>query len=297
MEVRKFRLINSDGASYDFMLKTNFLHSPKGLGFNRKNTFLTLGDRFVRVNKDITQPGPSGTIAFIGNGNYDVYNKYHAFTQFIGKEPLKLKYSPNGTEYTMNVVVKKLEKTEINEQGYLDCDIEFAGLTPWYRVVTIDYYDGAGLVPSDSHPNANGLYPKNGLVPRNYTETTKTFMNNGTLNSPAKLRIYGPITNPIWEYGSLYYENFGQVNISVASNEVLIVDSTQIPFRICTSTVANEYDERRWRDVYDKSDFSCRRFIEFLPQTQSYFSVNNPSTAVNRPTRIILEVHEYYESV
>ena len=309
MEVRKFSLINSNKETCDFMLDedeesliSNFLHSPTGLGINRNDSFLRLGDKFIRTNKQISQPAPSGSIAFIGNSNNEVYQKYHSFVKFISKEPLKLIYKPENINYTMDVVVSNLEKSEINEQGYLDCSIRFSGLTPWYKMVKLDYKDGSGLVPSES------LHPSGSLVPRNQTNgRIMEYFNEGTLEAKTRLIIYGPIKNPQWEFWDSLGVSSGLVNVELTSSQVLVVDCITTPYkiyRIPTSEVSKIYDNPNLEminalaDMYDSSDFSTKRFVTFLPNTNNYFQILNPQTEViNKPTRIVLDIMESYESV
>ena len=301
MEVRRFKLINSENETYDFMLKSHFLHSPSGLGFNRKDTFLNLGDNFVRVNQKSNQAAPSGKIAFIDDGNYDIYEQYHDFALFISKEPLKLKYSPYGIEYTMDVVVKKLSKSEINQQGYLDCDIEFGSLTPWYKMVTIDYSDGAGLVPRED------LYPSGSLTPRSPTQSIVVdYHNEGTLMAKSKLKIYGPTpaNDPYfrWGFGEGSGDKTGEVYCGangLNSNQVLIIDCISIPYKIYRTSRANvnTTDPSKQVDMYDKSNFETERFVTFNPGTDNVFILDNPSSIVGYPTRIVLEIMECYETV
>ena len=140
--MRTFKLVNKDNESCDLTTKSLFFHSPKGLGFSHDYEFRRLGNRFVVVNRQPKQESITGNIAVLGK---DPYNGYFQLVQFLSKVPLVLKYVPNneggttpsGTEYSRDVVVSKLDKTELTRQGYLDCGITLAALGPWYVEKTV----------------------------------------------------------------------------------------------------------------------------------------------------------------
>jgi hypothetical protein len=235
----------------------------------------------------MVQPAPSGTIAFIGDGNNDVYTKYNAFIDFISAEPLKLIYCPATTEYTMEVTVPQIEKTEINEDGYLDCDIKFTGLTPWYKTVTFDYLTGKGLTPSTN------LYPRDNLPPRESGVRTISYYSNGTMKSPAKLKIYGPITNPRWVYttGGKTYD--GKLKTSISSSQMIIVDATSDTYTIMRAPISNEANTT---NIYNTSDFSTKRFVEF-ERGANNFRLYAEGAELANTTRVILEIMECHETV
>lgn len=142
--MRTFKLINSNNEVCDITTTNLFFHDPTGLGYARSLDYRRVGRRFVLVSKEAQQKSIGGKVALIGK---DPYLAYYNFTQFLTKEPLVLRYTPNneadplysesGVTYSRDVIVSKVDKTEMNKNGYLDCSIELDALGPWYRNVII----------------------------------------------------------------------------------------------------------------------------------------------------------------
>lgn len=140
--MRTFKLVNSTNETCDITTQDLFFHNPSGLGFEKEYEYRQAGNRFVVVNRKSRQAIINGKVALVGN---DPYNDYIRLVQFLSKVPLVLKYVPNdqggtlpsGSTYNLDVVVTKLEKTELTMQGYLDCTIDLAALGPWYVEKTI----------------------------------------------------------------------------------------------------------------------------------------------------------------
>ena len=141
--MRTFKLVNDDGNVCDITTQDLFFHNPSGLGYSYEYNYRRIGNRFVAVNRQSKQDSITGIIALLGD---DPYNSYFQLVQFLSKVPLVLQYVPNneggttpaGTVYSRDVVVSKLEKTELTMPGYLDCSITLDALGPWYEDVTIN---------------------------------------------------------------------------------------------------------------------------------------------------------------
>jgi hypothetical protein len=299
MEVRKFKLVNSKGETCDLMQTTNFFHSVNGLGINRNDKFLRLGNRFVKLSRDISQWSISGDIAFIKlkESESHPYDSYDKFVKFITFEPLQLKYSPHGVEYTMDVVVKKLGKSEINKDGYLNCEINFVGLTPWYRdVVVADYADMAAVVPSDSLVPYQYISEGYRLVPSDRTSARIIdFTNPGTLDAKCKLKIYGSAVSPRWTWwvsgkASTTQKSGCIAPLFLGKDEVLTIDCTGEKYEIYSSRL-KDGGEIKEINYYQLSDFTTERFVTFPPQVKSRFKYEGMNS------RVVLEVREFYESV
>ena len=288
--MRTFTLVNGAGESCNITDKQLFFHDPKGLGFERKMTYRQVGDRFVRVNKKISQKDITGKVALLGE---DPYLSYFNFTQFVNKEPLILLYTPNdqasssiasGTQYRRNVDVKKIDKTELTKQGYLDCDITLTPLTPWYRYTAI----------------ANGSVDVSQLLKWGVTwgidwgplnEFERGITSDAVMASPTRLFIYGPVTNPTWRhYVNGQIKSTGKVTATISSNEYLLVDCTSDPYRIQKRSAIND---NLIADLYESSDFTTKRFIE-IQNGVNTVAVTGDNAA---DPLVKLEAYIYYESV
>ena len=101
--VRKFKLINSEGAEWDLMRKDGFLYAPEGLGINQENEYMRIGSTYELVQRLSAQKTFNFTMVFSG---YDVYRE---FSHFIIYAPLKIAYMP------------------LNEWAYADGEITVQG--------------------------------------------------------------------------------------------------------------------------------------------------------------------------
>ena len=288
--MRTFTLVNGNMQTCSITEKELFFHEPTGLGFERSDTYRQVGDRWVRVNRKRKQKTITGSVALLGA---DPYLSYYNFVQFLQIEPLVLLYRPNneaspdhpsGVTYRINVDATKLEKGEMERDGYLDCSITFTPTTPWYKYVaisngTIDSADtlkwgiewGIDWGPLDEY--ARGIKAE------------------GAMPSPSRLTIYGPVVNPHWTHyvNGIKFEE-GKLAKTITSDQYIVVDSTVDPYLI---KLYNSIDNSEVEDLYKYSDFTTKRFIT-LQNGSNIVSVTDDNSA--DPT-VKLEAFIYYESV
>lgn len=86
--MRRFRLINSKGESYDITTEDAFFHDPEGLGFQRDDTYHRVGSRYILANTAPSQGEIKGKLNFISS---DPYGDYRAFLNFCNDD-LQLEY-------------------------------------------------------------------------------------------------------------------------------------------------------------------------------------------------------------
>lgn len=240
--MREFYLKNSLGVIWDLNVTESFFHDPTGFGFEKKTTYEKIGEKYVASEDFIKQKKPSGKINFSG------YEKFEEFARFIQHTPIILIYK-SAKELYLEVSIEKLEKDEIGDTG-LDCDIDFAALGPYY--IPISETLSPGVV--------GAVYP--------YTYDSDVYADNamGTIEiesdsvkeSPLKITILGPCTNPSWSHylnGSVI--TTGKMNCSIESGHRLIVDATTSPYAIKEVDSFNKVVA----DKYQASDFSTERFV------------------------------------
>ena len=58
--MRRFKLTNAAGQTFDLMRKDAFLHEPDGLGFSRSVSSLLSGESWLVTENDPEQPQPTG---------------------------------------------------------------------------------------------------------------------------------------------------------------------------------------------------------------------------------------------
>ena len=130
--MRQFYLVNSDGQRYQLQndRTTAFLWKPAGLGFNYDRDYAESGGFFFEMNKAIGQTAKTGTLLFHGA---DPYAQYKTFMDYISRSKgLRLAYAPKSTWYYVDIDIESVEKSEIEEDGTLQCSIVMMPKTPLY---------------------------------------------------------------------------------------------------------------------------------------------------------------------
>lgn len=304
--MRYFKLENSAGEILDITTQQLFFHNIGGIGFEEKNDFTAVG-RVWKLNKSDYQQGTvSGTMCFVGTEDKTPYTQYREFYSFIDSTPLQLLYYPNGlntTEYRKRVRVSKLEKSELNEYGVLDCNIEFISYTPWYKIVRDLIDPGSGVVSgggwiwdrgnkwrdsldvdySTYHYKFNGSYRR-----------TVRFISDANGNGPVKLSIHGPLVNPTWtQYVDGELVSTGGLiensPVTIDTNEILTIDNTSGAYSM---TVYNS-ETGIERNVYEYRDFNKPCFFT-LKQGVNEIVINSDN---NDAVQIEAEGHIYYATV
>lgn len=110
--------------------------TPGGLGATMADQYAESNDGFFRrVDRRAKQEAVTGELLFSGGG---AYGKYKTFVDSLLKaDKVQLVYDPNGTEYTADVSVNFLTKTESVADVYMTIPTSFTLLSPWYRDETL----------------------------------------------------------------------------------------------------------------------------------------------------------------
>lgn len=272
--MRNFMLINADGDQYRLMTKQRFLYNPAGLGYEIDDTFARLGNRYVAVDTGYAQGKVTGNIYFTLP---KAYQKYYDFVRFAQKTPLILAYTPDIGTFYRECKISRIDKTELNESGALDVSVEIIALGLWYRNVTAinNGEQTNGKIYTYSYPYT---YGESAGVLRMQSDSYE--------DSPAKLTIYGPVTNPSWRH----YVNgvevaSGKINGTVADGLKLVIDATKTPYTINTQDSYGNIVT----DFYGLSDFNTERFI--------ILQHGSNTMTVEGGTQVMLEGRLSYASV
>ncbi len=87
--IRKFRLINGEGMSWDLNARTSFFHSIGGFGYKDGTQYEQIGTDFIPLEELFSQGVMTGRIFF---GGINAYKNYRAFSRFVRAVPLTLVY-------------------------------------------------------------------------------------------------------------------------------------------------------------------------------------------------------------
>lgn len=240
--MRQFILKNALGEEWDLTCESSFLSKPKGLGGERKNTYVQVLNLFEITGSQLEQKNVKGEIVFSG------YEEHRKFCEHIQHRPLTLLYSVDSRTYMMQVAVEKLAKEELETIG-LTCSVQLKGLTTWYR-----------LLGAENLQKVEGKhYPyQYAYTYANTAAGSLEIAVDSTEANPVRLYIMGPCKNPSWRHyvnGTMVAE--GKINCEIGKGNKLVVDNTTIPYSIEEHTAGGEFV----RDLYQYSDFSTQRFL------------------------------------
>lgn len=304
--MRYFKLENSKGEILDITTTSILFHDISGLGFEEENEFIRVGSVWRLNSREYSQLPITGKMCFTEHSGTTPYQKYSQFKTFVDYTPLIMHYYPYGITgklYKKVVRVSKLSKSEINEYGVLDDDIEFAQYTPWYEIVTGETsdvtVDDRGWIWGDGGENLPLVFePEDGqsAIPARFRGEFRSYINlfsetdNG---SPVKITMIGPAANPSWsQYVEGEYIASGGFDSSsdfnLLSGEQLIIDNTTGDYLM---TVVNSQGQKR--SVYSLRSFDVACFFT-LKKGQNTFTV---TSADGRPVKTLIEGYVYYATV
>lgn len=277
--MRTFTLVNGNGEEYSITSKESFFHDPKGLGYGRSNTYRQIGNRWVLVKTLPTQNSITGSLLLLGASPYDQYNQ---FLEFCGGESLVLKYQTTNIIYSRDVILSKVEKTEIDKDWHgLDLDLTFTCMSLWTRTLTTTNKQSVQKV---FWPIA---WP---ITWGQNSPMSMTVQSTSHQNSPSLLTINGPFSDPSWRHyvNGVLYET-GAVHCTIPEGAMLLVDNRfgDESMKVVTT------DGTLIQDVYPLSDFSTKRFINIQYGANTIIV---QSASANFVT-VKLEVKITYESV
>ena len=185
--MRKFYLL-LDGTRYPLNGENHIRFvTPAGLGATMADQYAESNDGFFRrVDRRGKQEYITGELVFSGGG---AYAKYKTFADaLLRADKVQVIYDPNGTEYTADVSVNFLTKTESVADVYMTIPTSFTLLSPWYRDETL-------------------------------TGTTVSVTAGGQIGTGVVVSMYGAVTNPQILLGDFA---LCALTYSLASNEQLI---------------------------------------------------------------------------
>lgn len=110
--------------------------TPGGLGTDMADQYAESNDGFFRrIDRRGKQIAVTGDLVLSGGG---AYGKYKLFADsLLRADEVQLIYDPDGAEYTADVSVNFLTKTESVANVYMIVPTSFTLLSPWYRDETL----------------------------------------------------------------------------------------------------------------------------------------------------------------
>lgn len=191
--IRKFYIENSLGNRYSLQESNVLGRNPSGLGAEQSFESVILGESKKVTEYHYELIDKQMSIVFKGTIP-EVYQMYQDFVRFLSRKPLRLIYVTPNTfeEYFCDVVLTRLDKTEVNEANVLECDLTLSPVDFWRnsRTNILDVGnddEGSGKKYPLKRPYSYGS--------RSLSEVT--ISNNGFYDAPFTIEIDGVTTNPI----------------------------------------------------------------------------------------------------
>lgn len=314
--MRHFKLVNSTGEVLDITTKEILFHEIGGLGFEEENDFRMIGDIWWLNHTNYNQATVSGKMIFTEIGELDPYAKFMAFAQFVSKPPLTLMYNPYGevyesTCYYRTVRVSRLDKSEKNEYGVIDSDIDFVCYTPWYKISEAEYDvdasqdDGSAWIWGDgTNENPPLIFePSDSQTVRRIAKfrwEARKYLSikcNSVGKNPVKLTIYGPMTNPVWTqmlvdqdgHSTIVATGGFSTPVTLLAGERLVIDSTNGAYSITKYNLNGTVS-----DMYQHRDFSKVCFLTLKEGDNTILVSGNGDVLADR---VKVEGHIYYATV
>lgn len=245
--MRKFKLINSEGSSFDLNSKAAFFHTVEGFGYKEGTQYQKIGMDYYVIDELFNQGQMNGKMLFAGK---EPYKTYREFTKFIRAVPLTLVYELDEV-FRIPVRVSEIGKEELKNGGmYLNCDISFVASGLFYKTVQkfSETISVGGKVYDYEYPYSYADVSQNTIV----------ITSDSYEDSPCKITIFGPAVNPEWKH---YVNNelieTGKYEGIIPADNKLVIDSTTIPYSILERGVSDEIVA----DRYQMCDFTTERFF------------------------------------
>lgn len=277
--VRKFKLINANGAEWDLMRKDGFLYQPEGLGVAKENEYMRIGSTYELVQRLSAQKQISFVMIFAS------YAVYRSFTDFCVFTPLKLAYNPGPEWAYIDGELTNLGKTEISpDSGRLECDGTFTATSLWY----------IPRAARKTSPDVDSPKRYNYTYDYTYADELNGYIrvtNNASEDSPAVISIMGAINNPSW-YVSVNNDVIasGSVAADIPAENKLVINSKDGHLEVAEYVAAtNEFVKNHYQDT----DFSRETFVLFPPGNSVLFISGTNQGDINA----WVEVEEIHETV
>lgn len=133
--MRRFKLLNCEGITYDLSRDNAMFISPSGLGIERKVESFPSNNGQVITTSNPEFQNITGSIIFKG----DCYREYSNFIKFCEKTPIWFLYAPSDEFFYRKVFLQRLSKNEIDyKTNVLNCPVDFIPESRWYKNITFN---------------------------------------------------------------------------------------------------------------------------------------------------------------
>lgn len=291
-QIRKVYLQNAEGKRFSLNgEKGVYVSSLAGFGFTLSPTYADLSRGFfVAVNGESE---PQGTVPFTIYFTRNAYTAYQSFVDWLATAgTITLCYNPTGEqEYLRIVDVNFLQKSELNEVGWLEVPCSFFCKTPWYKpYATVLALEGAGV---DTGKRYDYYYDEDLFYGVGSSGSLSgVFRGGGHVPGALEMTYYGAISNPkIRLVGNVSGKTFGLCSI-----ETVLGASDRLKYssRYEESYVRKVAADGTVTDLLDALDLSSTPFLHIPVDEPVTLSIEADATFIGSAE---LTLFYYYRSV
>ena len=273
----KFSLINSQGTEYDVMPKG---YNPAGFGYENAGNYVRQGNRYINTLEYFSQGKPTFSVLF---PEETAESDYFNFVNFLQGAPLQLRISYDNHNFYRDVRVGSVAKNWL--------PVEYVEATVSLQALTLPYKKMSTFTDKSETLAEGKTYDYEYDYTYSETQQNTAYLDvDSFIESPTKIEIYGPCTNPTWNYyRNANLEATGKINTVIPAGRKLVIDTTTTPYSITLQDLTNKVVD----DLYKNSDFSTERFI-YLSKGRNRIVV---TTENQEAVAIGMEGHIYYASI
>ncbi len=285
MAVREFKLVNGKGQDYSLMDIKNYalLTKPTGLGMEYKKEYAQVGNTFIETFSKIAQKKIQATVVF---SNYDNYRNLVNFIALSDSLRLyyKVPYKDGIRQFYKSVSVELLDKTEIDDDGFLRESIRLTSLSLWCEEIQTIYK----VQNQDGEMRWDFKWDSKFA---SYDARSLKYINKGHTDASIRVELGRNILNPVislYVEGELYQSV--SINTLIDNYEKLIYSSKENEFEI-TKVLADGSTEDLFR--LDTIDFENDNVIR-IPKNMNCEIRLSADTNIDNA---IVTIYSYYISV
>lgn len=190
--IRQFSLLNEYNQEFALNdVRTGFLDSPEGLGWEAEYSYTRFGTAFISNEITSKQAVISGNLVFATSAPYTAQQGFIRFIRNAKK--LVLKRTTTAGEYLKDVDLVRYSVSEISEGGVLECPVTFMGKSLWYQpsVLTLS-------VGTETEEMVETIWPiEFTAVFRALRSGQVEIYNDGSNDAAVEISFYGAIANPV----------------------------------------------------------------------------------------------------
>lgn len=286
--MRQFYLVNKDGQRYQLINDSTkaFLWQPSGLGFEYDKRYEESEGFFFEMNSSVSQVAKTGVLLFYGP---DPYAEYKTFMDYISSSVgLRLAYAPKNTWYYVDIDIESVDKSELQEDGTLQCSISMLPKTPLYLPyeMNIDLSGDLGTSIKQYDYKYDYVYSNTAVAGEIEFEIP------AQMNSGLEITIPGSISSPVMTF----YVNgdlLGKIDLSSISVQLgEYVRYSSIPLSAGVYLFSNGSET----DITEQIGLSANTPTFFLlPPNKTIKAVLSADTITG--TSASIKVYEYFMSV